>query len=77
MVTTMEPQDEALISRLIGENPDLKSLVDDHRDFERRLDEMNKRPYLSTEEDLERKRIQKAKLAGKDKIERILAAHRN
>jgi uncharacterized protein YdcH (DUF465 family) len=37
---------------------------------------MNRRPYLSTEEDIERKRLQKAKLAGKDKIERILAPHR-
>jgi uncharacterized protein YdcH (DUF465 family) len=73
----MDPQDETLINRLIGDNPDLRSLVDNHRDYERRLDEMNKRPYLSTEEDLERKKIQKAKLAGKDKIERILAAHRN
>jgi uncharacterized protein YdcH (DUF465 family) len=73
----MDPQDEALIARLIGELPELKSLVDSHRDYEKRLDEMNKRPHLSTEEDLERKRLQKAKLAGKDKIERILAAHRN
>jgi uncharacterized protein YdcH (DUF465 family) len=73
----MDPQDEALISRLIGDNLDLKTLVDNHRDYEKLLDDMNQRPFLSPEEDLERKRIQKAKLAGKDKIERILAAHRN
>ncbi|MDR0547998.1 MAG: YdcH family protein [Deltaproteobacteria bacterium] len=73
----MDPTDETLINRLMVDNPDLKTLVENHRDFERRLDEMNKRPYLSTEEDLERKKIQKSKLAGKDKIERILAAHRN
>jgi uncharacterized protein YdcH (DUF465 family) len=73
----MDQHDEALIDRLIGDNPDLKILMDNHRDYEKRLEEMNKRPYLSPEEDLERKKLQKAKLAGKDKIERILAAHRN
>ncbi|MDR1871686.1 MAG: YdcH family protein [Deltaproteobacteria bacterium] len=73
----MDQRDEALINQLIGDNPDLKTLVDNHRDYEKRLEEINKRPYLSTEEDLERKKLQKAKLAGKDKIERILAAHRN
>ena len=72
----MEATDELLIAKLIGQNPELKKLVDDHHDFERRLDEMNRRPYLSTDEDIERKRLQKAKLAGKDKIERILAPHR-
>jgi uncharacterized protein YdcH (DUF465 family) len=72
----MEVSDERLIATLIDQHPELKKLVEDHNDYERRLDEMNRRPYLSTEEDIERKRLQKAKLAGKDKIERILAPHR-
>jgi uncharacterized protein YdcH (DUF465 family) len=73
----MEAQDEALISKLIDHMPELKSLVDNHRDYERQIDELNRRPHLTTEEDFERKRLQKAKLAGKDKIERILARHRD
>jgi uncharacterized protein YdcH (DUF465 family) len=72
----MEVSDEKLIARLVDQDPELRRLVDAHLDFERRLEEMNRRPYLSTEEDIERKRLQKAKLAGKDKIERILAPHR-
>ncbi|MDR1656014.1 MAG: YdcH family protein [Deltaproteobacteria bacterium] len=72
----MEHNDEALIARLTAENPVLKQLIDDHHDFERQLEEMNRRPYLSAEEDIERKRLQKAKLAGKDKIERIIAPYR-
>jgi uncharacterized protein YdcH (DUF465 family) len=72
----MEVSDERLIAKLIDQDPELKKLVEDHNDYERRLDEMNRRPYLSAEEDIERKRLQKAKLAGKDKIERILAPHR-
>jgi uncharacterized protein YdcH (DUF465 family) len=73
----MEAQDEALIEKLIDKDPVLKQLVDDHRNYEKRLEEINRRPYLTTEEDLEKKRLQKAKLAGKDKIERIIAPHRN
>ncbi|MDR3204223.1 MAG: DUF465 domain-containing protein [Deltaproteobacteria bacterium] len=73
----MEPNDEALISKLVEGDPVLKQLVDDHRNYEKLLEEMNRRPHLSPEEDLERKRLQKAKLAGKDKIERILAKHRD
>jgi uncharacterized protein YdcH (DUF465 family) len=72
----METNDEALIAKLIDDDPELKRLVEEHRDYENRLDEMNRRPYLSTEEDLERKRLRKAKLAGKDKIEFILSSHR-
>jgi uncharacterized protein YdcH (DUF465 family) len=72
----MDANDEVLIAKLIVQDPELKQLVEAHRDFETRLDEMNRRPYLSAEEDMDRKRLRKAKLAGKDKIERILAAHR-
>jgi uncharacterized protein YdcH (DUF465 family) len=72
----MDARDEALVAKLIEQEPELKLLIENHREYEKKLDEMNRHPYLSTEEDLERKRIQKAKLAGKDRIERILAAHR-
>jgi hypothetical protein len=75
-VVTLETQDETLISLLVDQNQELKQLVDSHRNFERILDEMNSRPFLSADEDMERKRVQRAKLAGKDKIERILSQHR-
>jgi hypothetical protein len=76
MVIKMDSQDEALISKLIDKDPELKALVESHRDFERQLDEMYRRPHLTTDEDLELKRLKKAKLAGKEKIELILAQHR-
>lgn len=37
---------------------------------------MNQRLYLSTEEQIERKRLQKLKLAGRDRIEQILGTLR-
>lgn len=72
----MEKRDEELIALLIPENEELRQLVEAHRDFERRLDDFNKRPYLTTEETIEKKTLQKQKLAGKDRIAAILADYR-
>ncbi len=73
----MEDREKALIDELAQENPELKALVEEHQGLEAKLEEMNKRPYLSPEDDLERKKTQKAKLIAKDKIHGILAAHQN
>ncbi|MDR2611340.1 MAG: DUF465 domain-containing protein [Deltaproteobacteria bacterium] len=72
----MEVQDESLIQKLLPENPELQKLVEDHRAFEKRLDELNSLPFLTQEEDQEKKSIQKSKLAGKDRIELIIAPFR-
>ena len=72
----MEERDEKLIGRLIKENKTLRECVEQHKEYERGLEEYNKRIHLTTEESMERKRVQKLKLAGRDKIEHILAAHR-
>jgi hypothetical protein len=72
----MEERDLALIRTWIHQDPELKQKIDQHEEFERRLEEFNRRPYLTAEETLERKRLQKLKLAGRDKIEQILAKYR-
>jgi uncharacterized protein YdcH (DUF465 family) len=72
----MEQRDEELIASLIGQNEELRGLVQAHEEYERSLDEFNKRPYLTAEESLERKRLQKEKLIGKDRIVAILNEHR-
>jgi uncharacterized protein YdcH (DUF465 family) len=72
----MEVRDETIINKLIPENPELRRLMEAHKDFERRLEELNNQPFLTPLEDQEKKTIQKAKLAGKDKIELIIAPHR-
>jgi uncharacterized protein len=70
----MEKRDEELIDQLLAApgNDDLRQLMKDHREFEARLMEFNKRLYLSDQEQLERKRLQKLKLAGRDRIDQIL-----
>ena len=72
----MEERDLALIRTWVQQDPELKQFVDEHEVYERRLEEFNRRTYLTAEETLERKRLQKLKLAGRDKIEQILAKYR-
>jgi hypothetical protein len=72
----MEARDEALINRLIETDETLRRHWTEHREFERRLEELNRLVHLTAAEELERKRIQKLKLAGRDKIEQILARYR-
>jgi hypothetical protein len=73
----MEERDEKLIAQLIPSNETLKECVQQHRDYEKQLEEFNKRIHLTTDESMERKRIQKLKLANRDRIERILVEHRS
>jgi uncharacterized protein YdcH (DUF465 family) len=72
----MEKRDEELINQLVPENEELQKLVKEHREFEVRLQEFNKRLFLTDEENQEKKRLQKLKLAGRDRIEQILREHR-
>jgi hypothetical protein len=68
----MVETDQDLIQRLSEENPRFRKLHEEHILFEKKLQEYEEMTYLSEETDLERKKIQKLKLAGKDEMESIL-----
>ncbi|MFZ5587591.1 MAG: DUF465 domain-containing protein [Thermodesulfobacteriota bacterium] len=72
----MEDKDLELIARLQGRDAELDQLWREHLELEAALEAMNQRLYLTAEEQVERKRLQKLKLAGRDRIEAILAGHR-
>ena len=72
----MEKHDEELIQSLVDQDPELKRFYEEHLDLERQLEGLQHKAFLTPEEDLEKKRIQKVKLAGKDRIMQILARHR-
>ena len=72
----MEREDLEIIDEWKGQDPELKRYLDEHEEYERQLEEFNRRPYLTAAEGMERKRLQKLKLAGRDKIEQILAKYR-
>jgi uncharacterized protein YdcH (DUF465 family) len=72
----MEKKDEELIVTLLEREPDLRRYYEEHTALERELSPLQEKIYLSPEEEVEKKRLQKLKLAGKDKIMEILARHR-
>ncbi len=72
----MEDKEELLKKRLMEDDPEFKKLVEEHLTFEKLLAEFNERSHLTPNEEMERKKIQKLKLSGKDKMEIILAKHR-
>jgi len=67
---------EELVERLLREDEDFRKAYTVHREYERKVSAMEKKVHLTAEEDLEKKKLKKLKLALKDKMERIIAAHR-
>ena len=72
----MEAKDEQLILSLVDRDRDLKRFYDEHVQLEKRLAQINHKGFLSQEEEVERKRLQKVKLAGKDRMMEILTKYR-
>ncbi|HUH67320.1 MAG TPA: hypothetical protein VLZ07_12890 [Syntrophales bacterium] len=72
----MEKADELLINKYINVDEELRSYVEDHKKLEADLESFNKRIYLTAEEEMEKKNLQKRKLKGKEQIYRILAKYR-
>jgi uncharacterized protein YdcH (DUF465 family) len=63
---------EKRIADLAAKDQGFKDLVNEHRLLDERLKEFDRKVYLSPEEEVERKRLQKIKLAKKDKIAEFL-----
>jgi uncharacterized protein len=72
----MERTDELLIERYIQQDGELKKHVENHRKLEAALEDYNKRIYLTPQEEIEKKKMQKLKLASKDRIYLILAKYK-
>ncbi len=68
----MEEKERLLVIKFSEEDPELKKLWTEHLDYEKKLKELEKKLHLSSEEDIEKKRLQKLKLSGKDKMFEIL-----
>ena len=64
---------EEKIDALVEKDPEFKSLVQEHRMLDGKLKEFDRKIYLSPDEEMERKRLQKLKLVKKDKIAQRLS----
>jgi uncharacterized protein len=72
----MELKDEKTIVSLLDKDPELKRFYEEHREFEKRLADFQHKHHLTPEEEVEMKKLQKLKLAGKDRIMEILGRYR-
>jgi uncharacterized protein YdcH (DUF465 family) len=72
----MEKKDEELIQSLLANDAELKQYYEEHLVLERQLAEFNRKLYMTPEQEIEKKELQKRKLIGKDRIMQILDKHR-
>jgi len=72
----MQEKDRDLAEKLFSENPRFRMLYEEHLIFEKELKQLEDRNHLTPEDEVQRKKIQKLKLAGKDEMERILSDNR-
>jgi uncharacterized protein YdcH (DUF465 family) len=72
----MEPYELELIEKHKNEDNELRALWNLHRDYEKQLDELSKRPYLKPSEEMEVRELKKKKLAGKTKLQQLLDKYR-
>jgi hypothetical protein len=67
----MKSEDPA-VRKLLAENEAFQRLWSRHLQYERQLAELDRIHYLTPEQELERRTIQKLKLAGKDEMAQML-----
>ncbi len=72
----MKDKEEDLIERLIKENDQFRKAKELHSELARQLDEMEQKPYLTPQDEIDIKVLKKRKLASKDQMEKILLQFR-
>ena len=73
----MERRDEEIIQQLMIHDDAMRTLYLEHQELKHQLEAFRDKIHLSTEEELEKRRIQKLKLASKDKLMAIIDRHQN
>jgi uncharacterized protein YdcH (DUF465 family) len=72
----MAIKEEELIERLMRENEEFKKAKQVHTELARQLDDLERRSFLTPQDELDIKILKKKKLACKDQMERILVQYR-
>jgi uncharacterized protein YdcH (DUF465 family) len=72
----MTTKEEELIERLTRENEEFSKTKQAHTQLSKQLDELERKAFLSPQDEIEIKIIKKKKLALKDQMEKILVQYR-
>ena len=69
-------KDEELMQQLWEENEEFRQLKEEHTWFHRKVEDLDKKSFLTPDERLKREELKKRKLVLKDKMEGMMAAYR-
>jgi len=72
----MATKEKELIERLMRENEDFLKAKQAHIQLGRQLEELENKPFLTPQDEMEIKILKKKKLVYKDQMERILLQYR-
>jgi len=72
----MKANEEELIGKLMKENEEFRKAKQTHSELAKQLDEMEKKSFLTPQDEMEIKILKKKKLAYKDQMEKILLQYR-
>lgn len=73
----MVTKEEELIERLMREDAEFLKTKKAHAELSRQLEELEKKPFLTPQDEMEIKILKKKKLACKDQMEKILIKFRS
>ncbi len=65
-------KEQEIIEKLLKENEEFKKISEEHHQLDGLLTEIDKKVYLTPEEEIERKKLQKQKLAKKDRLAEMI-----
>jgi uncharacterized protein YdcH (DUF465 family) len=69
-------KDDEVTQRLLDENEEFRQLKEEHNWFHRKVEDLDKKSFLTPTERQRREELKKKKLALKDKMEAMMAAYR-
>ncbi len=76
-MNVMEVSEETVKERLRAENQEFQRLEAEHRSLDNQLMNFETHVYLSPEEEVQRRRIQKLKLAAKDRLTEMIRRYKS
>jgi len=72
----MDNTQDELKAHLMQTDEEFRRLVEQHAQYKRQLDEIESKPYVTPQDEIEEHRIKKLKLHLKDQMNQILGRHR-